>query len=151
MKTLHDILAQTKHVQFAVGTGTIVHRKLRDVIISPDFTSGDVGLVQEISARPELLPFFSVGARTEVPIAGMINGRFISRRIDRLIIDNNRKTISVIDYKTDTDRGAYRDKYVTQITEYIELLRAIYPGYLISGYILWVRDFSLEKIQEKRL
>ena len=84
--------------------------------------------------------------KTEVPIAGTINGRFISRRIDRLFTDDENKRVYVLDYKTDTDRAAFHDKYVEQINEYKTLLRDIYPNYEIRGYILWLHDFSVEEI-----
>ena len=149
MKTLHDILKQAESMRFATDCGTDMHRKLQRVIVSSDFTAGDSGLVQRIITRPDLIPFFCDAAQTEVPIAGTANGRFISRRVDRLVVNKQNKTVLVLDYKTDRDSSVCRDKYVAQIKEYIDLLRAVYPEYVISGYILWTYDFSLEKIHTK--
>ena len=85
-------------------------------------------------------------AKTEVPIAGKLNGVFISRRIDRLVIDNNGKTIRFLDYKSDTDKNVLRDKYVRQLKEYAELLRSAYPDYKIAGFILWLHDWQLDEV-----
>lgn len=146
MKILHDILNQCERTRFATDAGTQMHKRLQRVTIDGDKTSGDPDVVARISAKSELLPFFCVSAKTEVPIAGMIKGRFVSRRIDRLLVNTLDKTISVLDYKTDINKTINRDKYIAQVHEYVALLHAVYPDYAIKGYILWTNDFSLEKI-----
>lgn len=146
MKTLHDILNHCERTRFATDAGTQMHKRLQRVTIEADKISGDPDVVACISAKSELLPFFCASAKTEVPIAGTIKGRFISRRIDRLVVNASDKTVSVLDYKTDTDKTINRDKYISQVREYIALLHAVYPDYAIKGYILWTHDFSLEKI-----
>lgn len=146
MKTLYDILKQCEQTRFATDAGTQMHKRLQLVMIDGNETSGDPDLVARISAKTELLPFFCTSAKTEVPIAGTIKGRFVSRRIDRLVVDTPNKTVYVMDYKTDTDKAINHNKYIAQVREYVALLRAIYPDYTIIGYILWTHDFSLEKI-----
>jgi ATP-dependent exoDNAse (exonuclease V) beta subunit len=93
-----------------------------------------------------LLPFFTSNAKTEVPIAGVLRGVFVSRRIDRLLVNNDNKTIDFIDYKTDTDKNAFIEQYRHQLKEYAELLHSAYPDYKINGYILWLNDWSINKI-----
>lgn len=146
MKTLHDILNQCERTRFATDAGTQMHKRLQRVTIDGDKTSGAPDVVARISAKSELLPFFCIAAKTEVPIAGMIKGRFVSRRIDRLLVNTLDKTVSVLDYKTDINKTINRDKYIAQVHEYVALLQAVYPDYKIAGYILWTNDFSLEKI-----
>ena len=127
---LRDIISQMKHTKIATDTGKKMHTKMQGIIIS------DTALTH----------FFTPNSKSEVPIAGHINGKFISRRIDRLIIDDTNKTIDILDYKTDTNKTAFIDKYTAQINEYATLLRDIYPNYTIRGYILWLHDFELTKI-----
>lgn len=146
MTKLHSILAKQEDEKYAMNEGTNVHAKLRRVFVDGDKVSGDSDYVQCIQARDDLLPLFGAGSRTEVPIAGTIDGRFVSRRIDRLVIDDAAQTILVLDYKTDVSREKFRDAYYAQIREYGALLRAIYPTYQIKGFILWVHDFSLENV-----
>lgn len=146
MTTLNDILSAHDRTNFATSRGTQTHARLQNIVIDGANTRGDFELIQQIKSRPELLPFFTSTAGTEVPIAGTINNRFISRRIDRLVIDDTTKTIKILDYKTDANRAIFCDKYMIQLREYAHLLRAIYPGYKISAYILWTHDFSLEKV-----
>jgi ATP-dependent helicase/nuclease subunit A len=90
------------------------------------------------------MKFFSDDSRAEAPIAGFISGKFISRRIDRLVITDGE--ILFLDYKTDVDKTARIDSYKKQLNEYAELLRGAYPSRKISGYILWLKDWSLERI-----
>ncbi len=143
---LRDILSQIEHDKFATESGRNTHFKLQHIIITSGHQEGDEELCKKILSCPKLLRFFGSNSKVEVPIAGYLNGRFVSRRIDRLIIDEGNKEIQILDYKTDTNKQAFYEKYIIQIKEYSELLQSLYPDYKITGYILWLKDFSLEKI-----
>ncbi len=143
---LTDVLSQIKHQEFATRTGREIHKRMQHIVISSEQTSGDADLVAKISQNTKLARFFGPNAKTEVPIAGIVNNRFISRRLDRLVVAPEQKQVYVLDYKSDTDKTALFDKYVAQINEYKSLLRDIYPGYQIIGYILWLHDFELQEI-----
>lgn len=146
MKTVIKIVSEYDSQRRATTSGSLVHHKLQFVTLDGTNTTGDADLVNQIQQHSELVPYFSPKSRVEVPIAGYINNRFISRRIDRLLIDDTTKTISILDYKTDKNRETYRTKYERQIAEYKTLLRALYPDYTIHGYILWTHDFFLDAI-----
>ena len=150
-KILTQIIKNIEQTRYATETGTQMHAYLHAEVIDDDTNRGHPELVSKILATPRLAEMFSPLSRTEVPIAGTIHGKFISRRIDRLLIDNTTKTITILDYKTDTTRATHYNDYVTQVNEYAALLHAIYPEYSISGYILWTHDFSLEKLSLKSL
>ena len=144
---LINFLNDAKNKAFATDTGTKMHTILQHVIVDDKFgCCGDVNIIKIIKNRPDLAPFFTAKAKTEVAIAGKLRGRFISRRIDRLVINNDTKTICFIDYKTDTDKTLFIDKYKLQLQEYAQLLKSAYSGYKISGYILWTCDWQFEKI-----
>lgn len=151
MTTLNEILSARTVAKYATESGTKMHTLLQHIVIDDKVERGDAELVSKIKRIPELVPFFSASSRTEVPVAGTINGRFVSRRIDRLCINHKQKHIDIIDYKTDIDHDKFYSQYSTQLREYCELLRAIYPDYSISAYILWTHDFSLEKIAYKQV
>lgn len=145
-QNLSDFLKEAKKKGLATSTGTQTHAVLQHIIIDSEYESGDSAIIQIIKKHPDLLRFFTKTAQNEVSIAGKINGRFISRRIDKLLINKITKTIDFVDYKTDIDKSAYIDKYKNQIQEYAELLRSAYPDYRINGYILWLHDWVLDKI-----
>lgn len=142
----YDFIRRGCDMRFATRAGTDMHERLRKIVIDDATARGDAELIARIQPNAPLAEYFGPRARTEVPVAGTINGRFISRRIDRMIVDTATKTIKILDYKTDTDRRARRDKYKTQLQEYRDLLGAIYPGFTISAAILWTHDWTLEII-----
>lgn len=142
---LCDLMKSLMHSDHATESGRAMHRRMQTIRLH-DENTGNQELIQQIKNRPELIVFFEKNSKTEVPIAGYINGRFVSRRIDRLCIDDNAKTIRVLDYKTDLNPDNMRDKYISQIHEYVTLMRAAFPQYLVTGYILWLHNWQLEKI-----
>lgn len=143
---LNDFLTSINNKKHATQSGTNAHLLLKHIIIDGDIEFGDKSLITEIKKHPGLQSFFGATAKTEVPIAGTINGVFISRRIDRLLINSETKTIEFIDYKTDTDKSLFIEKYTKQLHEYAQLLQSAYQKYKIIGYILWIQDWNLEKI-----
>ena len=151
MTTLHNILSDFESKKHATDIGTETHRRLRRVTLCPTSQQGNPELIKKILQTPNLPAFFSPESRTEVPIAGTINNTFISRRIDRLLINHTEKTIQILDYKTDITPELNRNSHYAQIHEYKQLLHLLYPDYAISGYILWTHDFLLEKTPDKPL
>lgn len=145
-QTLRDFLTGAKNKEFAIKTGIQKHADLQHVVIDSSGNIGNIELIKIIQNRPDLKPFFVKDAKTEVPIAGLINGHFISRRIDRFLINKTTKTIDFIDYKTDIDKTLFIEKYKHQLNEYHELLKSAYPDYKINGYILWTNDWVLQQI-----
>ena len=141
-----DFLNAFEHKKHATQIGTDMHAKMQKIIVDKDVCVGDKNIINIIKNRPDLCVFFVKTAKTEVPIAGIVHGFFVSRRIDRLLINNNDKSIDFIDYKTDTDKTVFIDEYIKQMKGYFDLLRSAYPEYRINGYILWLHDWSLDKI-----
>lgn len=143
---LKELLDEFDAQKRAADTGSVIHEKLRHIRILDDCIKVDCELEKHIKSCSGLLVFFVENAQTEVPIAGIINGDFISRRIDRLVVDNKNKVVRILDYKTDVDKTTYREKYIIKLGEYEKLVCQIYPKYKIEKYILWLHDWVLEKI-----
>lgn len=142
---LRLILSESEHKKHATQNGRAAHKKMQ-FLTAESIENTDDDFLKKLFANKELNKFFTADSKVEVPIAGYINGRFVSRRIDRLSVDDTNKVVYVLDYKTDTDKTAFHDEYVKQIKEYKKLLRDIKPDYKIYGFILWLNDFSLEEI-----
>lgn len=145
-QTLKKFLTGAKNKEFATTAGTQMHMRLQHIVVDESGNCGVPELVDIIQKHQDLKPFFVAAAKTEVPIAGFVNGRFISRRIDRLLIDDTTKTIDFIDYKTDTDKTIFIERYRCQLNEYAQLLHSAYPDYKINSYILWLTDWKLEQV-----
>lgn len=143
---LNNFIKTKESEKFATDTGRVQHTKLQHVYLGTNPT-GDPDLINKImDSGDELKSFFMDNSKTEVPIAGVIGGQFVSRRIDRLIIDDKNKIVRILDYKTDTDTEKFRPKYKAQLKEYADLLKQIYPDYKVACYILWLHNWSLEQI-----
>ena len=144
---LGDFLCSRERAEYATGSVTSMNERLEQISVAADGTLyGDADIIARIGATPELKPFFAPGSRAEVPVAGTIFNRFVSRRIDRMMGDDANKTVWILDYKTDIDPTVMREKYVSQIREYVNLMQHIYPTYTVNGYILWTHDWRVEKI-----
>ena len=115
IQNLNNFLTGAKNKEFATKNGTKMHVLLQCIVIDDTNEYGDKDLIKIIKQKPELKPFFVSFARTEVPIAGQINGIFTSRRIDRLLINHSMKTIDFIDYKTDINKSEFVEKYKKQL------------------------------------
>lgn len=146
MNNLADILSEHDAKICATSTGNEMHEKLRLVRVLSDCAKVDSKLKKHIESCDGLSVFFVGDAKTEVPVAGIINGYFVSRRIDRLVVDDEKKIARILDYKTDVDKTTFREKYIAQLGEYEKLMYQIYPKYKIEKYILWLHDWVLEKL-----
>jgi len=144
--TLREFLSEYDNTQFATKRGTEMHNKIRAVHMENGELCGDDEIIENIKKHPEIMQFFGENSRAEVPVAAEIKSNFISRRIDRLIIDDEKRSVYIIDYKTDTDKDAFRQKYVAQVQEYMAIIKKIYPKYNVSGHILWLHDWTLESV-----
>lgn len=145
-QSLHDLIDAQNAKKFATDAGTVAHARMQRIVIDGDVLRGDAEIVARVRNRVDLMPFFCSHALTEVPVAGYIRGKFISRRIDRMVVNDNDKTVLIMDYKTDVNPDNLRNAYHAQVREYIELVRQIYPGYSVRGYILWLHNFVLENV-----
>ena len=143
---IKQILKEQDTVKHATESGTKTHALLAQVVIEENKTCGRPDLVKNILSVPGLTRFFGSTSKTEVPVAGFINNRFVSRRIDRLSIDEENKEVYILDYKTDTERDTFIDIYRLQLQEYVKLISQIYPGYGIHAFILWTHKWVLERI-----
>ena len=122
-QNLKNFLTGANNKDFATKTGTQMHADLQHVVIDSSGNIGNIELIKIIQNHPNLKHFFVKDAKTEVPIAGLANGHFISRRIDRLLINKTTKNIDFIDYKTDTDKTLFVEKYKKQLENEVNLLQ----------------------------
>ena len=142
-----DLINDKIRQDYATSSGVATHTRMQHIFFDEKGAPlSDDDIVAYITKHPDLVEYMGPLSKTEVPIAGYINGRFISRRIDRLYVNHNTRTVVVIDYKTDVDKERFYNKYIEQLTEYRRLLADVYPGYTIACKILWTNDFTLENV-----
>jgi ATP-dependent helicase/nuclease subunit A len=89
--------------------------------------------------HPDFAPLFGPGSRAEVPVVGLIDGKALSGRIDRLVVTGDE--VLVIDYKTNRppplDAADVAPAYREQLAAYRAALERIYPGRRVRTVLLW--------------
>ena len=143
---ISDLISKNSHAEYATRAGQKMHAQMQRVFYTTHGWIGELNIVNRVSRIPELMEFMGPLSRAEVPVAGTVNGKFISRRIDRLYVNYDTKKVVILDYKTDIDKNLFFEKYCEQLKEYYELLKQIYNGFDIQCKILWLNDFTLENI-----
>ncbi|MEI9982590.1 MAG: PD-(D/E)XK nuclease family protein [Aliidongia sp.] len=80
--------------------------------------------------HPDFAPLFGPGSRAEVPVVGLIDGKALSGRIDRLVVTGDE--VLIIDYKTNRPppitAAEVAPAYREQLAAYRAALERIYPG-----------------------
>ncbi|GGF28893.1 double-strand break repair helicase AddA [Aliidongia dinghuensis] len=98
--------------------------------------------------HPEFGPLFGPGSRAEVPVVGLVDGRALNGRIDRLVV--TAEAVMIVDYKTNrpppVEAAAVAPAYVEQLAAYRAALALIYPGQRIRTLLLWTDGPRLMEI-----
>ena len=91
---------------------------------------------------------FGTNSKAEVPIIGEVNGKIISAKIDRLVINEDK--IIIVDYKTNRPAAAnlaeVPEMYINQLNTYKALLQKLYPQKIVETYILWTNTCNMMKL-----
>jgi len=103
---------------------------------------------------PRFAEVFGEGSRAEAAVAGtapeLPRGLAISGRVDRMIVRPDR--VLVIDFKTNRpapDRIDNADPaYITQMSLYAAVLRAIFPGRRVEAALVWTDGPKLMPVPE---
>jgi ATP-dependent exoDNAse (exonuclease V) beta subunit len=100
---------------------------------SPDFMKGDL---LEFLSLEAISPYFrATPGRTVQKEQEFSDSRGTLFRMDRVVFEGDR--ISVVDYKTGTDRKG-EEEYFFQINNYMRMLKEIYPEKRVEGVIAYV-------------
>ncbi len=103
--------------------------------------------------HPEYAALFGPGSRAEAAIAGLVGGKALSARVDRLLADE--AEVMVIDYKTNRppprDAARVPPVYLRQMAAYRAALRAIYPGRRVRCLLLWTDGPRLMELADSLL
>lgn len=126
-------------------------------VAASDWAEADrAALVAEVLALfddPAFASVFGPGSRAEAPITGRAGSRFVSGRIDRLVIRGD--DILVVDFKSnrpppesvaDVDMA-----YIKQMAVYRQLLRDVHPRGRIRAALIWTIGPRLMEIPEAML
>ena len=106
-----------------------------------------------ILKHPDFAPLFGPGSEAEVPVVGLVGGRAVSGRIDRLLVTAD--SVLIVDYKTmrpvPADESQVPAAYLEQLGAYRAALGGVYPGKAIRCALLWTEGPSLMAISAAAL
>ncbi|MFD1624944.1 double-strand break repair helicase AddA [Azospirillum griseum] len=92
-----------------------------------------------VLSHADFAHLFGAGSKAEVPLVGVVQGRALAGRIDRLAVRG--AEVWIVDYKTNRPPPRVLDDvpsvYRRQMAAYRAALTAIYPGKTIRCALLW--------------
>ena len=65
-----------------------------------------------------------------------------TKRIDRIIVKE--KEVWIVDYKSSRESN---EKYLTQIKEYIDIIKKVYPQKYVKGFLLYLDETKFEEVK----
>lgn len=128
--------------------------EIADIYLNSSFfilSQEDKDLIKQkvfnILNNEEYKSFFGKNSKSEVDIIGNINGKNVPKRIDRLVINDDK--IIIIDYKNtihDYDIKTLPIEYKQQLNDYKTLIEKIYTNKKVECYILLTSFIKLIKV-----
>ena len=116
----------------------------------PDFSRNELqNIVTEVlNLCSTYKDIFTENSRAEVPIIGEVDGKIVSAKIDRLII--NKDKVTIVDFKTNRPAAKSLNDvpeiYINQLNTYKKLLQKIYPDKDVETYLLWTNTCNMMKV-----
>ena len=91
---------------------------------------------------------FGPGSRAEVEVAGVVDGRVVAGRIDRLVVTD--QEVLIVDFKTDRQAPDGPDgiprAYAAQMAAYARLIAGVYPDKPVRATLLWTASARLMEV-----
>ena len=109
--------------------------------------------VMSVVEHPAHEALFGAGSLAEVPIAGVVAGRAVSARIDRLVVTDD--AVAIVDFKADREPPEDGDSippvYLAQMAAYRAVVRQIYPDRPVRCALLWTAGPALITLEDSIL
>jgi ATP-dependent helicase/nuclease subunit A len=124
------------HQAVAAAVADLVRRDERlDFDQTPRLVPEVYAAYRELAGREDVRELYRRGeCFHEVPFSFVAGGRIIRGSIDCLVRTADR--VTVLEFKTGRPRVEHRE----QLALYIEAARALFPGAVIDGYLLYAGD-----------
>jgi hypothetical protein len=97
--------------------------------------------VRALVHEPKLKPFFDADHDKVFCELEVIDAWAETRRIDRLMVSPD--GVDVIDFKSSREG---EEGHRRQVEDYIELVKGLYPGLEVRGWLIYLNDRSLEAV-----
>lgn len=133
-EALHRLLEKIEYIDN--GIEECIQRLCKEVEFN-SLTSSDIDTLVKTLNRVDLRKYFQKKAGREILIEKEFSDRWGALyRMDRVVVDPER--VTVIDFKTGAPTEEDLEKYRTQITIYMDILRGIYPKKEVKGVLVFL-------------
>ena len=109
--------------------------------------------VLAILDHPELAPLFGPGSSAEVPLTGLVGDAVVGGLVDRLAVLADR--VLIADYKTNRRPPTRIEDtpvlYRRQMAAYRAVLRAIFPGRIVTCALVWTQTSQVVMLPDELL
>ncbi len=130
---------------------------LHEALADPEAPASDHvrGLLKDFLSAPSVRPLFREGDGRVYTEYEVVDRYGRTRRIDRLIVGEDR--VTVVDFKTSRSDDLHACKGgglpsplagVTQVREYIRLLREVFPGKEFRGFLAYIIDKEVVDVED---
>ncbi len=142
---IHRVLYFVDHVDDQIESELEETIRRVNEELRADYPVGEMrGNLLEFLSQPEIRPYFQAKpgrvVRKEQDFSDPRGNLF---RMDRVIFEEDR--VSVIDYKTGSETETQKE-HVSQLKNYIRILKAIYPDKNVEGVIAYVDRKEIRKV-----
>jgi len=124
----------TKLIEHAV---TLVKQRFPDCEDLSQYSD----IVKMVLSAKTLSQFFNLKAGEVYTEKEVVDSRGLTKRIDRLIVIE--KEVWIVDYKSSQDDI---QKHEEQVAEYMKLLKSIYPGKVIKGFLIYLDELKVREV-----
>ena len=153
----------------ALRRGTLIHRLLE---LLPDIPAGErrtaardflsrpawrLATDEQAETEEQILAvlddarfarLFGPESRAEVDVAGVVDGRVVAGRIDRLVVTDHE--VLIVDFKTDRLAPDGPEEipraYANQMAAYRRLIAGVYPDKAVRAMLLWTASARLMEV-----
>jgi ATP-dependent exoDNAse (exonuclease V) beta subunit len=111
------------------------------VLAAPAMAEATLERFKEIIQNKDLRPYLYVDGAQVYCEKEVVDGRGITKRLDRLIV--REKEIVIVDYKSSNEGS---EEYRTQVNEYRMILSKIYKGRKITCYLVYLDTMKIDEV-----
>ena len=131
----------------------ITAEKLLDSIEEKQILANKEKIIEEalsVINFPDFKFIFELKGYNEFPVCGIYENSFISAQIDRIVIDEQKNEVIIIDYKSNKEPPEslkkIPKKYIEQMKAYKFLVKRIFPDKEVKSALLWTKNLQLDYI-----
>ncbi len=139
---IHNVLSEIRYIEASLEKTIDSALDKRKKELRGELHTNDVArVIRDFLAMPAIGQYFAPReGRVVLNEQDVVDRAGALHRIDRLVVDVDMAT--VLDYKTGDEKAEYDE----QVREYMEIIRSMYPGKTVRGFLLYVDRKTVREV-----